>query len=248
MHLYRPIILALVVAFAEVNAAAADEGDDELRVDDEVVEVIGVRQEIDPLETSAAVTTIPVDERLRASAELADVVGASAGVHLQRLGGLGNYSVVSIRGSSARQVEVFVDGVPLNPHGSAPVNLAELSLDAFERIDVYRQVCRAADIEGIRIVARGMRDRFGPPPVPVQNLLLEAEIRIMAEEAGVDAVQLQDGRLHLTLKDAERFAAYFAEAAMKPRVVRGEIAVIDAKFLDDARGVGQFVRDLFARS
>ena len=138
MHLYRPIILALVVAFAEVNAAAADEGDDELRVDDEVVEVIGVRQEIDPLETSAAVTTIPVDERLRASAELADVVGASAGVHLQRLGGLGNYSVVSIRGSSARQVEVFVDGVPLNPHGSAPVNLAELSLDAFERIDVYR--------------------------------------------------------------------------------------------------------------
>ena len=138
MKPYHPILLVLVASLGGVNANAEEDGADEVRVTGETVEVVGEREGVDPLETSAAVTTIAVDERLRASAELADVVGTSAGVHLQRLGGLGDYSVVSIRGSSARQVEVFVDGVPLNPHGSAPVNLAELPLDAFERIDVYR--------------------------------------------------------------------------------------------------------------
>jgi len=133
-----PLLLLLTASAAGVSASGAEEDGEELRVEGETVEVVGERVEADPMETSAAVTTLVVDEQVRASAELADVVGTAAGVHLQRLGGLGAYSVVSIRGSSARQVEVFVDGVPLNPHGSAPVNLAELPLDAFERIEVYR--------------------------------------------------------------------------------------------------------------
>ncbi len=92
----------------------------------------------EPAATAASVTVIPVDERLPASAELADVVGSAAGVHVHRLGGLGDFSTIAIRGSAARQVEVYVDGVPLNPHGGSAVNLAELPLDAFERIEVYR--------------------------------------------------------------------------------------------------------------
>ena len=90
-----------------------------------------------PLDTASAVTVVAVDEQ-RASADVGDAVGSVPGVHVQRLGGLGDYSVVTIRGSSARQVEVFVDGVPLNAHGGAAVNLSELPLDAFERIEVYR--------------------------------------------------------------------------------------------------------------
>ena len=137
----RLLLSAAVVALVWGHPAAGEEGETgEVEAGEESVEVVGEREPeaFDPLEATAAVTVIAVDERLRASAEVADAVGAIAGVHLQRLGGLGGHSVVTVRGSSARQVEVHVDGVPLNPHGGAAVDLAELSLDGFERIEVYR--------------------------------------------------------------------------------------------------------------
>lgn len=135
-----PLILALLGASLCARVAVAEDDDEEVRAADETVEVIG---EPDPAEspeqqTSASVTVIPLDERQRTSASVAEVVGAAAGVHLRRLGGLGHHSVVTIRGSSARQVQVHVDGMPLNPYGGSSVNLDELSLDAFETIEVYR--------------------------------------------------------------------------------------------------------------
>ncbi len=92
----------------------------------------------DPASTSATVTVVEVDERVPASADVAAVVDASSGTVVRRLGGLGDYASVSIRGSSARQVQIFLDGVPLNPDGSQAVNLSELPLAAFERVEIYR--------------------------------------------------------------------------------------------------------------
>ncbi len=92
----------------------------------------------DPASTSAAVTVVAVDETVPASADVAAVVDTASGTVVRRLGGLGDYASVSIRGSSARQVQVFLDGVPLNPDGSLAVNLSELPLAAFERLEIYR--------------------------------------------------------------------------------------------------------------
>ncbi len=88
--------------------------------------------------SSATVTIIAVDEAISASADVAAVVDSASGTVVRRLGGLGDYSTVSIRGSSARQVQVFLDGVPLNPDGSQAVNLSELPISAFERVEIYR--------------------------------------------------------------------------------------------------------------
>ncbi|MCO4746632.1 MAG: TonB-dependent receptor, partial [Proteobacteria bacterium] len=115
----------------------AQEPVDTTRAPHEIV-VEAEAPKLDPGQTSAAVTVIEVDERLPASADLASVVDSASGVVVRRLGGLGDYSAVSVRGSSFRQVQVFLDGVPLNPHGGAAVNLAELPLAAFERVEVYR--------------------------------------------------------------------------------------------------------------
>lgn len=92
----------------------------------------------DPGRTSASVTVIAVDERLPASADVASTLDGAAGATVRRLGGLGDWASVSIRGASSRAVQVFLDGVPLNPDGSATVNLAELPLGAFSRVEVYR--------------------------------------------------------------------------------------------------------------
>ena len=122
--------MSLTTAIALLVAATAP-----VRAEDTVV-VEGERP--GPEDGSAAVTVVEVDERLPASADVASVVEGVAGTTVRRFGGLGDYSAVSIRGSSFRQVQVFLDGVPLNPDGSTTVNLSELPLHAFERVEIYR--------------------------------------------------------------------------------------------------------------
>ncbi|GDX80040.1 TonB-dependent receptor [Deltaproteobacteria bacterium] len=91
-----------------------------------------------PSATSASVTVLTPDARTAGSADVAAMIDSAAGTNVQRLGGLGDFAAVSIRGASLRQVEVFLDGVPLNPDGADVVNLSELPLGAFSRIEVWR--------------------------------------------------------------------------------------------------------------
>ncbi len=91
----------------------------------------------DPAATAASLSIVRVDERLSATSDVAEVVGGVAGATVQRLGGPGDFSAVSIRGSTLKQVQVYLDGVPLNPDGVSIVNLSELPLQAFSRVEVY---------------------------------------------------------------------------------------------------------------
>ena len=54
------------------------------------------------------------------------------------MGGLGQFSTVSIRGSSAEQVLVLLDGVRLNTGGGGSVDFSTIPLDSIERIEVIR--------------------------------------------------------------------------------------------------------------
>ena len=92
----------------------------------------------DPQSTSAAVTVIEIDASLPATSDVSTVVDSASGTTVQRLGGLGDWSGVSIRGSTVRQVQVVLDGIPLNPDGASAVNLSELPLWAFERVEIFR--------------------------------------------------------------------------------------------------------------
>jgi len=46
--------------------------------------------------------------------DLADVLSEMVGVNVEQYGGLGDFATVSVRGSSAAQVTVFLDGIPMN--------------------------------------------------------------------------------------------------------------------------------------
>lgn len=123
-------------------AAPTDAGKNPEDTDDDVILELKVEERVDeapdPSATSASVTVIAVDERLPASATVATAVDQAAGIEVQSLGGLGDWSAVSIRGSTLRQVQICIDGVPLNPDGASAVDLSELPLWAFRRIEVYR--------------------------------------------------------------------------------------------------------------
>ena len=69
---------------------------------------------------------------------LPDVLAEATGVHVKRLGGLGAFSTISLRGSSADQVEVYLDGVLLNAAFGGGVDLGNLPLAHVGQIEVYR--------------------------------------------------------------------------------------------------------------
>ncbi len=84
------------------------------------------------------VSEIDVGSRDQALDTAADALAEAAGVQVQRFGGLGAFSTISIRGSTPNQVPVYLDGIPLASAQDPTVNLANLPLDSLERIDVYR--------------------------------------------------------------------------------------------------------------
>jgi vitamin B12 transporter len=86
----------------------------------------------------AFVTIIPVDDASRRVSSAADYLAQAVGVHVQSMGGYGAYSTASVRGSSSKQVQVFIDGVPLSQVHSGVVDLADLPMTSVERIEVYR--------------------------------------------------------------------------------------------------------------
>jgi iron complex outermembrane receptor protein len=67
---------------------------------------------------------------------LPDLLSEAVGVQVKSLGG--EFATVSIRGSSAEQVVVYLDGVPLNRALGGAVNLADIPLVQLDSIEIYR--------------------------------------------------------------------------------------------------------------
>lgn len=101
-------------------------------------EVVVEETAVDPARTAASLTVLPLGPDLPPAQDLASVVDFATGTTVRRLGGLGDYATVSLRGSSTRQVEIFLDGIPLNPDGGATVDLSELPVSSFARAELYR--------------------------------------------------------------------------------------------------------------
>ncbi len=70
--------------------------------------------------------------------DIPSVLADAAGIRVRQYGGLGSYAAMSIRGSSSSQVQVYLDGVPLNDPYSGAANLADLAIGSIERIEIYR--------------------------------------------------------------------------------------------------------------
>lgn len=90
-----------------------------------------------------------------------EILSQAVGVHVRQFGGLNAYSAVSVRGSDATQVAVYLDGVPLNQAQYGVVSASDLPLAALERIEVYRG---------------GSPVGFGNPGAAVINLVTRDEM------------------------------------------------------------------------
>lgn len=92
-----------------------------------------------PKSSVAAAVTVLEGERLRAEGitQVADALREVVGATVVQPGSEGALTSLFLRGGESDYTGVLVDGVPLNDPGGA-VNLADLTLDNVERIEVVR--------------------------------------------------------------------------------------------------------------
>jgi iron complex outermembrane receptor protein len=85
-------------------------------------------------------TAIEVDFEAgaRPADALPELVSRAPGATVRSVGGLGQFSAVSLRGSSAQQVALFLDGVPLASGFAGLVDLSNQPLDALSAVEIYR--------------------------------------------------------------------------------------------------------------
>jgi iron complex outermembrane receptor protein len=140
-----PLLWLLVTAvcpgpsFAgEEEAAEGKSGDQEpaYEIESTVVRAVRIREARD--DPSAFASVVETETYKGHFRTLPDLISRQPGVNLRQYGGLGQLSTVSIRGSSAEQVLVLLDGIPLNTGEGGSVDMSTIPLDALERFEVVR--------------------------------------------------------------------------------------------------------------
>ena len=101
-------------------------------------------------------------------------------------------------------------GEPLRPRTDLMQVSLDLPLEAYipedyiadlpSRLGAYGRLARAADTEEAVIIGEELRDRFGPTPEPVENLVYAVRIKALARAAGVESVGREGGSIALRLQ------------------------------------------------
>ena len=89
-------------------------------------------------------------------------------------------------------------GVPTaksSPHASLPHNYVT---EPQHRIEIYRKLAQATDKPALDALQKELRDRFGPLPPPVELLLAVGELKILASEKAVTAIEVEEDKLKIT--------------------------------------------------
>jgi Outer membrane cobalamin receptor protein len=87
---------------------------------------------------SGFVSVIHPDKYSDQLTTLPELLSQQVGVHVNSFGGIGQLSTVSIRGSTAEQVSVFLDGVKINTAQGGAVDFSTIPLGSIDRVEVLR--------------------------------------------------------------------------------------------------------------
>jgi transcription-repair coupling factor (superfamily II helicase) len=142
-------------------------------------------------------------------------------------------SVSSLKGEKVKsrvEVRIALDFLELNDasrdansgdgssrithHASLPHNYVT---EPQHRIEIYRKLAQADEKSALDNLSRELRDRFGPLPPPVELLLAVGELKILAGEKAVTAVEVEADKLKLT-----RHGDFITLGGKFPRLVKKE--------------------------
>ncbi len=130
-----------------------------------------------------------------------NLLGAEQSGHITAVGfelycQLLKQSVASMKGEKVKpRVEVRIASDFLGDTNALPENYVT---EAHHRIEIYRKLAQAMDKAALDALQKEMRDRFGPLPPPVELLLAVGELKILASEKAVTAIEVEADKLKIT--------------------------------------------------
>ncbi len=71
------------------------------------------------------------------------------------------------------------------------------------RLRLYRRMADVRTLDSIEALTAELQDRFGPPPVEVENLVYQLRLRSLAMRAGVESISVQNGQILLQMPPSE---------------------------------------------
>ena len=86
------------------------------------------------------------------------------------------------------------------------------------RIEIYRKLAQATDKPALDALQKELRDRFGPLPPPVELLLAVGDLKILASEKGVTAIEVEEHKLKIT-----RHGDFITLGGKFPRLTKKDI-------------------------
>jgi transcription-repair coupling factor (superfamily II helicase) len=105
-----------------------------------------------------------------------------------------------------------------DPTGHAPAFLpVSYIAEAQPRIQAYRRLNEVATQPDLDHLQKTWRDRFGPPPVAVENLLALTELKLAAAARKITACEVKDNKIMLT-----RMGDFILIGGKFPRLPEGE--------------------------
>ncbi|MEN3001133.1 MAG: transcription-repair coupling factor [Armatimonadota bacterium] len=79
--------------------------------------------------------------------------------------------------------------------------------DVAQRLGYYKRIAGSRTREELKDLVRELRDRYGPLPVPLKNLLRIMEVRILAHALGAACLSSEDHRIVVKFKPEHRLKA-----------------------------------------
>ncbi|MGA9121094.1 MAG: TonB-dependent receptor [Bacteroidota bacterium] len=106
------------------------------------------------------------DLRMKAANDLGELLNTVPGILMQGYGALGDVQTLSIRGSTASQVLILLDGQRMNSAQSGEIDLSTLPLESVRRVEIVRGGASAqygADAMGgvVNIITGGLESSAG---------------------------------------------------------------------------------------
>jgi transcription-repair coupling factor (superfamily II helicase) len=152
---------------------------------------------------------------------------------------------VRMLGEAVRRLQAVQRGEQPEPgDAQRPPVILDLPVSAFipesyvpdlnVRLSVYQRMGEARTPEEVRALEEELKDRFGPPPRPVCELLFALTVRALARQARATAIQTEDGALVLRMEEGvDLRAAGLAPApglAVGHRMARLDLRVLGERW------------------
>ena len=101
-----------------------------------------------------------------------------------------------------------------------------------QKIEMYRKLSLVKSLEDLSEVEDELRDRYGPVPRDVDQLVKLKELQVLAQQWGVDDIHIEDRYVVLRYRNPQRIHKLAKECGFDLRIVDGEHAYLIVDDLD----------------